>query len=101
VEAHGRITDAESGQGIRGATFLVLQPGIGVDAFRWSKDEVYAWAETDRRGYFELSARLQRGEVYSWIVSARGYRPVLEDGVSIGAAVESPYELNITLQRAK
>jgi len=79
----------------------VLQPGISVDAFRWSKDEVYAWAATDRRGYFELSARLQRGEVYSWIVSARSYRPVLGDGVSIGAAVESPYELNITLQRAK
>jgi len=62
VEAHGRITDAESGQGIRGATFLVLQPGISVDAFRWSKDEVYAWAETDCRGYLELSARPQRGK---------------------------------------
>jgi hypothetical protein len=33
------------------------------------------------------------------IIAARGYRPVLEDG--IGMDMESPYELNIALQRAK
>jgi hypothetical protein len=58
---YGRITDADTGRGISGAVFLVLQPGITVDTFRWREEEVYAWAETDRRSYFELSTRLRRG----------------------------------------
>jgi len=101
VEVYGRITDAETKRGIPGALFLVLRPGITVDAFRWKEEQVYALAESDRRGYFELPARLRRGETYSWIIAAQGYKPILEDGIAIPADVASPYELNITLQRAK
>jgi len=101
VEIQGRITDAETKKGIPDALFLVLQPGITVDAFRWKEEQVYAMAESDRRGYFELPARLRREETYSWIITARGYKPILEDGITIAADVASPYELNITLQRAK
>ncbi len=101
IEIYGHITDADTKTGIPDALFLVLQPGITVDAFRWTKEEVYALAESDRRGYFELPTPLQRGVTYSWIVTARGYKPILEDGITIGADVESPYELNIALQRAR
>jgi len=101
VEVYGRITDAETKAGVPDALFLVLQPGITVDAFRWSVKEIYTLAESDRRGYFELPDRLERGAIYSWIITARGYKPILEDGITIGAAVESPYELNISLQRAR
>ncbi|MDW8267523.1 MAG: trypsin-like peptidase domain-containing protein [Anaerolineae bacterium] len=101
VEVYGRITDAETNKGIAGAVFIVLQPGITVDAFRWTQEEVYARAESDRRGYFELPAPLRRGETYSWIVAARGYKPILEDGIAIGAEVESPYELNMALPRSR
>ncbi len=99
VEVQGRISDAETKKGIPDALFLVLQPGITVDAFRWKEDQVYALAASDRRGYFELPVRLRRGETYSWIITARGYKPILEDGITIGADLASPYELNITLQR--
>ncbi len=101
VEIQGRITDAETKKGIPDALFLVLRPGITVDAFRWKEEQVFAMAETDRRGYFELPEPLQRGERYSWIITARGYKPILEDGVTIAADAPSPYELNVTLQRAK
>lgn len=101
VEVYGRITDAETNKGIPGALFVVLQPGITVDAFRWTEAEVYARAESDRRGYFELPTPLRRGETYSWIVAARGYKPILQDGIAIGDEVESPYALNIALQRGR
>ncbi len=101
VEVYGRITDADTRAGVPNALFLVLQPGITVDAFRWTAEEIYTRAESDRRGYFELPARLERGATYSWIITARGYKPILEDGITVGEDVGSPYELNISLQRAR
>jgi S1-C subfamily serine protease len=101
VEVHGRITDAETQKGIPDALFLVLQPGITVDAFRWTEAEVYAWAESDRRGHFALPLPLRRGETYSWIVTAQGYKPILQDGIAIGTDTVSPYELTLALQRSR
>ncbi|MGC8874732.1 MAG: carboxypeptidase-like regulatory domain-containing protein, partial [Chloroflexia bacterium] len=104
LEVYGRITDADTGRGIQGAAFIVLMPGITVDAFGWTDEEVYTWAESDRNGAYELPKPLVRGETYSIIVAAKGYRPIAEDGVRISTdarAVPSPFELNVTLQRAK
>ncbi|MGQ9583783.1 MAG: trypsin-like peptidase domain-containing protein [Anaerolineae bacterium] len=104
VEVYGRITDADTGRGISGAVFVVLQPGTTVDDFIESggdTDLIYSFAETDRRGDYWLAVPLAKGEVYSWIITAKGYRPRLEDDIHVGVAVTSPYELNITLQRAK
>ncbi len=39
VEVYGWITDADTGQGIPGALFLVLLPGISVDDFEWSEED--------------------------------------------------------------
>jgi len=101
VEIFGYITDADTGWGIAGALFLVLQPGITINEFQWTEKEVYAWGETDRRGYYELSAPLIRGQSYSMLVGAPGYRRIAEDGVSIPENLESPLRLNLELQRAR
>jgi S1-C subfamily serine protease len=101
VQINGYVTDAATGRGIRGAVFIVLQPGISVDDFQWTDEEVYTWAETDRNGYFELPQLLARGECYSMIVAAKGYLTVAEDDVCIPNDLESPYEVEVMLQRAR
>lgn len=99
VEIYGVIVDADTGRGIPGALFLVLQPGITAQEFQWTEDEVYAMGEADRDGYYELSVPLERGESYTFIVGARGYNIIAEDGITIPTDLESPYELNIELQQ--
>ena len=101
VEIYGWIRDADTGQGIPGALFLVLLPGISVDDFEWSDEELYASGEADRNGYFELSAPLVRGEAYSLIIGAKGYDLISEDDVTVSEDVESPLEVEFTLQRAQ
>ncbi len=101
VEIYGRITDADTGRGIPGAVFLVLQPGITVGEFQGTMEEVYAFGQADRQGNYQLSAPLVRGETYSIIVAAQGYNPIAEDDVFVPEDMESPYELNITLQRSR
>ncbi|MGQ9553603.1 MAG: trypsin-like peptidase domain-containing protein [Anaerolineae bacterium] len=102
VEIYGYITDAATGRGIRGAGFIVLQPGIMVEDFQWTDEEIYSWAETDRKGYYELSTPpLVRGETYSIIVIAEGYIPIAEDDIYIPEDIESPFELNIELQKVR
>ena len=101
VEIYGRITDADTGRGIPGAVFLVLQPGITIAEFQWTMDEVYSYGEADRQGNYRLSAPLVRGESYSVIVGAKGYDMIAEDDVTVPEDMESPYELNITLQRSR
>ena len=101
VEVYGWINDADTGQGIPGALFLVLRPGISVDDFEWTDEELYAIGEADRKGYFELTASLVRGEAYSLIVGAKGYEMISEDDVTVDEDVESPLEVEFTLQRAE
>jgi len=99
VELYGRIMNADTGRGIPGAVFIVLKPGITVDEFQWTDEEVYTFAEADQRGNYELPDPLVRGESYSMIVAAKGYIPVAEDGVYIAEDADSPFQLDITLQK--
>ncbi len=101
VEVHGAIYDSASGRGIPGGFFLVLNPGVTVDRFTWAEDEIYTWAETDKGGYYVLPLPLVRGQTYSMIVGAEGYRAIAEDGVLVGDNVESPLELDIALTKVK
>ena len=100
VEVYGRITDADTGWGISGAVFLVLQPGVTLTSFQRTEAEVYAYAEADRNGDYQLSQPLLRGESYSVIIGAEGYQTVSEDNVAVEQDATSPVEINITLQTA-
>jgi len=101
VEIRGRITDADSGQGIPGATIIVLQPGVTVDSFQWIEEEVYTWAKADRTGSYELPRPLARGISYSIIVGAKGYRPLAEDSVTIPQSIASPWDWTFALQKMR
>ncbi len=101
VEIYGRIVDADTGRGIFEAYFVVLQPGISVDEFEGDEDQIYTWAKTDRGGNFRLPDLLLRGEYYSIIVAATGYRTIAEDDVYVDEDTESPLELTVKLRRAR
>jgi len=94
----GHVLDADTGQGIPGALFVVLNPGITIDGWDGSTAQIYTSAETDANGYFELPAPLERGKSYSMIIWAEGYKSTGGDNIPVGDE-PSPYEMEITLQR--
>lgn len=99
VQLQGVITDLDSGRPIAGAIFLVLKPGITLDTFQWSDDEIYASGEADRQGFFKLNWPLERGQCYSMIVGANGYWPYGEDDVCIPQDAASVLELPARLEK--
>ncbi len=94
----GYIVNANTRRGIEGALYIVLLPGVTVDDWEGDEDQVYTFAQTDIKGYFELPYPLERGETYNIIVWAEGYRPVIGEDVLIGDE-ESPLDVTVALQR--
>ncbi|MCD6554048.1 MAG: hypothetical protein DRI52_05300 [Chloroflexi bacterium] len=82
VTIYGSVLDADTQKGIRGALFLVLKPGITLDEFQFTEDEVEVYAETDRNGEFELDP-LPADGVYSMVILADGYWPAGGDDISV------------------
>jgi serine protease Do len=94
----GYILDADTGRGIPGALYVVLNPGVTVDGWDGSKAQIHTSAESDANGYFELPLPLERNERYSVIVGAEGYLPVGGDDIPVGDD-SSPLQVEVTLQR--
>jgi S1-C subfamily serine protease len=94
----GYILDADTGRGIPGAGYIVLEPGITINSWDGSDAQIYTWAETDANGYFELPLPLERGQQYSILAGAEGYMPVGQDNVPIGNE-PSPLEVEVLLQQ--
>jgi S1-C subfamily serine protease len=103
VWIQGRIVDAATGRGIKGATFVALVPGTTVADFDASPSEdlFYAAGQADTQGYFQLDRALVRGESYSVIVGARGYKRIAEDTLLVEEDTESPLEFDIELQKGR
>ncbi|TET54658.1 MAG: carboxypeptidase regulatory-like domain-containing protein [Anaerolineales bacterium] len=94
----GFVLDADTGVGIAGALYIAFVPGVTLDTWNGSEEQIYAAAETDATGYFELGLPLERGQSYSILVLAEGYRLAQADDVLIGDD-PSPVEVEITLQK--
>lgn len=103
VWIQGRIVDAATGRGIRGAAFVALIPGTTVAQFDANPSEAlfYAVGQADAQGYFQLDRALERGERYSIIIGARGYKRIAKDNLLVEEDTESPLELNIELQKGR
>ncbi len=99
VQVQGTISDLDTGRGIPGAFFLVLKPGITIQSFQWTEDELLTAAETDRQGFFKLPALLERGKCYSMIMAADGYWPYGEDDVCVGQDAPNVIELAVELEQ--
>jgi hypothetical protein len=101
VQLTGRVTDAESGEGIPGVMFIVLKVEFSVGDFTWNQSQVYDMSITDSTGQYEIARLLQYDQFYSVVVMADGYLPVSADGIYLdpeqpvaGGTLELPLQLN-------
>jgi hypothetical protein len=83
----GQIVNANTKKGIPGALIIVLQPGVSFDKFEESGfDEslVATVGTADRSGNYQTTPQIARGQTYTVVVGAKGYKPrVFEDGLEI------------------
>ncbi|TEU13192.1 MAG: serine protease [Anaerolineales bacterium] len=103
VWIQGSIVDAATGRGIKGATFVALVPGTTVSDFDANPSEglFYAVGQADAQGYFQLDQALERGERYSIIIGARGYKRIAKNNLLVEEDSESPLEMTIELQKGR
>lgn len=104
VQMTGRITDAETGQGVVGAMFIVLESEYSIEDFLWDQSQVLGFALADNEGRFQIDTLLPRGTtdeplLYSVLVRAIGYLPVSADGITVTDSTQSPVEINVKLSR--
>jgi len=104
VQMSGRITDAETGQGIPGAMFIVLKSEFSIEDFTWDGGQVLGYSIADSAGHYQIPVLLPRGTedeplLYSVLVRAEGYLPINTDGITVIEDTPSPVELNVELSR--
>ena len=99
----GVVSDEDnSRQLISGALIIFLQPGVTIDDWvdaDFPDDMVYASGTSNRRGKFQLDAKVMPGESYSVAVLHDDYRAITVDDFLIEADSTDPYELEITMRR--
>ena len=100
IQVEGEILDADSGKPLRGAVIFILQPGTDLDAWldNPTDAEVYAFAETDQKGYFFLPQPLQRDVEYPGVAGLTGYRN--NEGY-LEFTADDPDTLFLTLELSK
>jgi hypothetical protein len=101
IQLNGRITDAQTGDGLPGVTFVLISEEFSVSDFitAWDEDQVYALAITDRSGRFQIDRLLQFDAPYSVYIVAEGFLPVAADGVVVTEETDNPLEIVIPLSR--
>ncbi len=88
VQVSGVVVDAETGDGIPGVLFIILEAQYSVVDFLWNEDQILGMSITDSRGVFEIDRLLPYGEFYSVVITANGYLPVTADGIEFDPELE-------------
>lgn len=106
VYIQGQITDASTRRGVEGAQFFVMRPGLAASQAaaddNITADEVLTFGVTDRQGVFQTQAAVPKGQRYSVIVFASGYRPIVADNeVAIPGDATNPYRVDAQLRRGR
>ena len=99
VQLRGQVVDAETGVGVRGASFILISEDFAVDDWEWDQRQIFARARSDIQGNFQFDSLLQFRVPYSVYVSSSGYLPVTADGFILTEESASPLELRIELTR--
>ncbi|MEM7317141.1 MAG: trypsin-like peptidase domain-containing protein, partial [Planctomycetota bacterium] len=89
-QVSGRLVDSRSGRPIDQGIVIVLNPNASLREFMRTQDNslVFTSAEPQSDGSFEFPHQLPKGQAYSLVAAAPGYRPVAVEGalrVSPGA----------------
>ena len=96
-EISGQIVDEQTGRGIAGATVAVLKPNVSAQKYAQNQNPQYIFTstQTDRQGNFTLPVQLPKGQAYSMIVVAQGYRGLaIESALRIGRDAPEKAQLN-------
>jgi len=101
VQLNGRIIDAQTGDPIPGASFILLTEDWSVQDWIWDAEQVYDLATTDRNGEFQMNRLLQFDAPYSAIIAAEGYLQVAADAVLVDDETENPVNVVIPLTRER
>lgn len=106
VFVQGYVRNTNTGRGIEGALFFVLKPGLSAteaaadDAV--TDDEVLTLGTSDATGFYQTESAVPRGQNYSVIVIARGYRAILaDDGLKIPANASNPVKINASMRPSR
>ncbi|MGQ9787585.1 MAG: carboxypeptidase-like regulatory domain-containing protein [Anaerolineae bacterium] len=100
VTVQGKIINGKTGKPIAGALFVVLNPGVGIQEWAdkdFAEEDVYTAAQTDTRGQFTCSQRLERNVVYTVVVAAKGYQMIIAEDFVIDEQQEDPVILTIKM----
>jgi hypothetical protein len=63
---------------------------------------VAAQGVTDQSGFYRVDKTVQRGQNYSVIIIARGYRPVVvDDGIKLPGNATNPFPVDATMRRSR
>jgi len=83
IQISGQIVDNDTNRGIKGAFFVVLNPGVTFKQFKsknYPDSMIFTSAQADSHGNFTLPDLLERGVTYNILVAAEGYSAqVFED----------------------
>jgi hypothetical protein len=102
VSVVGSVIDGRSKKPIKGALVRVLNPGMLAQDFIDNdepEDDVLTSATSSSTGKFALPEPIKRNTEYSIVVTAKGYKPLLEDGYSVADDEEEPIILAISLSK--
>lgn len=77
-EVSGRLVDGRTGQPIANGLVIVLKPRASLRQFLKDRREEYVESsvETGRDGRFTLPDQLPKGQAYSLVAAAQGFRPI-------------------------
>ena len=106
VYLEGVIANADTGRGVVGAQMFILRPGLTASAAAsddaLTEDEVVTFGITDRSGYYQTQHPVARGQTYSVIIVANGYRPVMADnGLDLPSNATNPTQVNAAMRPAR
>ncbi len=106
VFIQGEVTDADTGRGVYGAQVFVLKAGLRArDAAsddNVTADEVAAQGVTDQSGFYRIDKSVKRGQDYSVIIIARGYRPIVaDDGIKLPGNATNPFPIDATMRKSR
>ncbi|MGB8647026.1 MAG: M4 family metallopeptidase [Anaerolineae bacterium] len=102
VYVQGTIKSSATGRGIEGAQFFIIKPGLtATDAAAddsVTRDEIITMGTSDANGLYQTDQAIPRGQKYSVIVIANGYRSIVADnGINLPANAQNPYQVDATL----
>lgn len=102
VQVGGTVVDKRTKKPLKGAMFVVLNPGVTVQQFAdddFAEEDVFTSATTDAKGQFVLDTPLERNVEYSILVAAKGYKPLAQDGFVVNDEDPDPLILNVALAK--